>query len=63
MVLASTLLAGCGPSNFDDCRTEAAKMPTESGVRLAAMDCQRKFPQLQPFSGQLDAAQPEKPTE
>lgn len=34
---------GCGPSTFQECRSEAAKMPTEAGVRLAVSDCTKKF--------------------
>lgn len=34
---------GCGPSTLAECRAEAVKMPTDTGVRLAIMDCQKKF--------------------
>jgi len=36
-------LAGCGPSNIQECRAEAAKLPTDMGVRVAVMYCQKKF--------------------
>lgn len=36
-------LAGCGPSNLEECRAAAVKLPTDAGVRMAAMDCQNKF--------------------
>mgnify|MGYP000656798624 CR=1 FL=1 len=44
-VILMVALAGCGPSNLSECRMEAAKMPTERGVSLAAMACHQKFPQ------------------
>ena len=34
---------GCGPSNNDECITEAAKMPTALGVNLARQQCDDKF--------------------
>lgn len=37
------LLADWGPSNFDECRAEAAKMPTNAGVQLAVANCARRF--------------------
>lgn len=37
------LLADWGPLNFDECRAEAAKMPTSAGVQLAASNCAKRF--------------------
>lgn len=43
VALLPLLLSACGPSNLEECRAEAVKMPTDTGVRLAAIDCQKKF--------------------
>lgn len=34
---------GCEPSNLEECRSAAAKMPTELGVRTALKGCDDKF--------------------
>ena len=36
-------LVGCSPSNMEDCRAAAAKMPTDRGVNVAIADCTEKF--------------------
>lgn len=41
-------LIGCGQSTIEECKTEAAKMPTPAGVYLAAAQCSKKF--AKPFS-------------
>lgn len=35
--------AGCGPRNFEDCKTQAAQSPTERGVTVAVQACYEKF--------------------
>lgn len=43
LFLAVLALSACGPPNLEECRAAATKLPTDAGVRLAAMDCQKKF--------------------
>ena len=42
--IAFAPLTACQPSNQNDCRAEAAKMPTNDGLRLANKVCYKKFP-------------------
>lgn len=44
LVAAALALAACGPRNFEECRREAATLPTELGVKIALGDCYKKFP-------------------
>lgn len=44
VIAALLLLLKSGePSSLDECQAEAAKMPTEAGVRLAANRCFKRF--------------------
>ena len=45
VLLISFLLAGCEPSNYEDCKLEAAKAPSDLGVRVAVATCREKFPE------------------
>lgn len=43
-VAALLLLLKSGPSSLDECRAAAARLPTDTGVRVALGDCARRFP-------------------
>lgn len=34
---------GCEPKTLEECRGEAAKMPTDTGVQVALQNCEEKF--------------------
>lgn len=44
-VVVAAVLVACSPRTREECMLEAAKMPTERGVSLAAAQCNQKFPQ------------------
>ena len=42
-VLFAFWLSGCDPTNYEDCRKAAAKMPSDRGVTVALANCTKTF--------------------
>lgn len=56
-VLAAVLLPfliACGSNDRESCIAEAATKPTDVGVRVAVAQCNRKFPEYQRQSDEID---------
>lgn len=56
VLVAALVVSGCGPRNLQDCISEAVKLPTGTGVKMARAECAKQFPQPANVFDQFDTA-------
>lgn len=49
VVLLPALMAACGPWSLEACIDDATHRPTDTGVRMARIECNKRFPRPNAF--------------